>query len=52
MTLDTARALGIAVHLVKSPDSNVKLTTMNDLVLLRALVPSRNPDSVDRSAPE
>jgi 2-C-methyl-D-erythritol 4-phosphate cytidylyltransferase len=47
MTLDTARALGIAVHLVKSPDSNVKLTTMNDLVVLRALVPSEVGDSLD-----
>ena len=44
MTLDTARALGIAVHLVESPDSNVKLTTLNDLVVLRALVPSKIPD--------
>jgi 2-C-methyl-D-erythritol 4-phosphate cytidylyltransferase len=43
MTLDTARALGMAVHLVESPDSNVKLTTLNDLVVLRALVPSKIP---------
>lgn len=39
MTLDTARALGIPVRLVPSPETNLKLTTGNDLVLLRALVP-------------
>lgn len=38
MTLDTARALGIAVRLIASPDSNVKLTTRNDLVVLQALL--------------
>jgi 2-C-methyl-D-erythritol 4-phosphate cytidylyltransferase len=48
MTLDTARALSIAVHLVESPDSNVKLTTMNDLVVLRALVAAQVPDPLDR----
>jgi 2-C-methyl-D-erythritol 4-phosphate cytidylyltransferase len=48
MTLDTARALGIPVHLVESPDSNVKLTTMNDLVVLRALVPAQRDESLDR----
>lgn len=37
MTLDTARALGIAVGLVASPDTNLKLTTPQDLVVLRAL---------------
>src|SRR5829696_9866062 len=47
MTLDTARALGIAVHLVQSPDSNVKLTTLNDLVVLRALTRDEIPESLD-----
>jgi len=37
MTLDTARALGIEIRLVASPRSNVKLTTYNDLVVLREL---------------
>lgn len=37
MTLDTARALGIPVRLVASPDSNIKLTNSHDLVVLRAL---------------
>lgn len=37
MTLDTARTLGIAVGLVVSPDTNLKLTTPNDLVVLRAI---------------
>ena len=40
MTLDTARQLGIRVRLVPSPDSNVKLTTRNDLIVLRALTQS------------
>ena len=53
MTLDTASALGITVHLVESPESNVKLTTSNDLVLLRALMPSQIPDrsTVDLNGP-
>ena len=37
MTLDTARALGIPIGLVPSPDTNLKLTTRNDLLVLRAL---------------
>lgn len=37
MTLDTARVLGIAVRLVASPSSNLKLTTWNDLIALRAV---------------
>lgn len=37
MTLDTARALGIPVRLVASPESNIKLTTRNDLAVLRGL---------------
>lgn len=40
MTLDTARALGIPVLLVPSPESNIKLTITADLILLRALVAS------------
>ena len=40
MTLDTARALGIEVRLVPSPRSNVKLTTHNDLIVLRELMTS------------
>lgn len=42
MTLDTARGLGIRVRLVPSPQSNVKLTTVNDLATLRALIASNN----------
>ncbi|HEX6759488.1 MAG TPA: hypothetical protein VF086_13935, partial [Propionibacteriaceae bacterium] len=42
MTLDTARGLGIRVRLVPSPQSNVKLTTFNDLATLRALIASNN----------
>ena len=38
MTLDTARALGIEIKLVPSSRSNVKLTTYNDLVVLRELI--------------
>lgn len=38
MTLDTARVLGIPVRLVPSPESNLKLTTRNDLAVLRALL--------------
>jgi 2-C-methyl-D-erythritol 4-phosphate cytidylyltransferase len=38
MTLDTARYLGIRVRLVRSPESNVKLTTPNDLAALRAQI--------------
>lgn len=37
MTLDTARELGIPVRLVASPDTNVKLTTRSDLIVLRAV---------------
>lgn len=37
MTLDSARAMGIAVRLVPSPESNIKLTTPHDLVLLEHL---------------
>jgi 2-C-methyl-D-erythritol 4-phosphate cytidylyltransferase len=48
MTLDTACALGIAVHLVESPESNVKLTTLNDLLVLRELIRGEIPDSLDR----
>lgn len=47
MTLDTARTLGIPVRLVASPESNFKLTTRNDLVVLRALLAAgstRGPD--------
>jgi 2-C-methyl-D-erythritol 4-phosphate cytidylyltransferase len=40
MTLDTARALGIEIRLVPSPRSNVKLTTHNDLIVLRELMSS------------
>lgn len=43
MTLDTARALGIPVRLVPSPESNFKLTTRNDLVVLRALHAETHP---------
>lgn len=39
MTLDTARALGIAVRLVRSPETNVKLTTRTDLAVLQAVTP-------------
>jgi 2-C-methyl-D-erythritol 4-phosphate cytidylyltransferase len=48
MTLDTARALGIPVLLVPSPESNLKLTTGNDLVVLQALLeaePAASPDA-------
>ena len=38
MTLDTARSLGIRVLLVSSPETNLKLTTGNDLIVLQALV--------------
>ncbi len=37
MTLDTARALGIAVRLVASPETNLKLTRRADLVVLQAV---------------
>ena len=37
MTLDTARELGMPVRLVPSPDDNIKLTTQNDLLVLRAV---------------
>ena len=37
MTLDSARAMGVAVRLVRSPESNIKLTTPNDLILLQHL---------------
>lgn len=37
MMSDTARAMGIAIRLVPSPESNIKLTTPNDLILLRHL---------------
>ena len=37
MTLDTARALGIPVRLVASPETNLKLTTRADLVVLQAV---------------
>ncbi|MDP9418390.1 MAG: 2-C-methyl-D-erythritol 4-phosphate cytidylyltransferase [Actinomycetota bacterium] len=37
MTLDTARALGIPVRLVPSPDTNIKLTTVTDLLVLQQL---------------
>ena len=36
MTLDTARALGIPVRLVRSPETNLKLTTRADLAVLQA----------------
>jgi 2-C-methyl-D-erythritol 4-phosphate cytidylyltransferase len=38
MTLDTARNLGLRVGLVPSPESNVKITTLNDLATLRVLM--------------
>ena len=38
MTIDTARALGIDVLLVRSPETNLKLTTNNDLLVLRAIL--------------
>ena len=38
MTLDTARNLGFRVGLVPSPESNVKITTLNDLAALRTLM--------------
>ena len=37
MMSDTARAMGTAIRLVPSPESNLKLTTPNDLILLRHL---------------
>ena len=37
MTIDSARAMGIAIRLVASPKSNIKLTTPNDLILLQHL---------------
>jgi 2-C-methyl-D-erythritol 4-phosphate cytidylyltransferase len=40
MTLDTARELGLAVRLVASPETNIKLTTRNDLIVLRAVTDS------------
>lgn len=43
MTTDTAREMGIAIRLVASPESNVKLTTPNDLVLLQNLVAHHEP---------
>lgn len=43
MTLDTARVLGIPVLLVPSPESNLKLTTANDLAVLRALLAPEAP---------
>ena len=41
MTLDTARELGMPVRLVPSPDDNIKLTTQNDLLVLRAVTAPR-----------
>ena len=43
MTTDTAREMGVAIRLVASPESNVKLTTPNDLVLLQSLVAAHEP---------
>ena len=40
MTLDTARALGIPVVLVRSPGTNIKLTTHADLAVLQAVLGS------------
>ena len=40
MTMDTARALGIPVLLVPSPETNLKLTTASDLIVLQALLSS------------
>jgi 2-C-methyl-D-erythritol 4-phosphate cytidylyltransferase len=48
MTLDTARALGIAVRLVASPESNVKLTTWNDMAALEALIESAGDEALAR----
>ena len=45
MTIDSALAMGIAIRLVASPASNVKLTTPHDLILLHHLTaePSAGP---------
>jgi 2-C-methyl-D-erythritol 4-phosphate cytidylyltransferase len=48
MTLDTARALGIPVLLVPSPETNLKLTTANDMIVLQALLASA-PEGLQRS---
>ena len=45
MTIDTARALGIPVLLVPSPETNLKLTTSNDLIVLQALFASADEGS-------
>jgi 2-C-methyl-D-erythritol 4-phosphate cytidylyltransferase len=42
MTVDTARALGMPVLLVRSPETNLKLTTAADLTVLRALLAPAN----------
>jgi 2-C-methyl-D-erythritol 4-phosphate cytidylyltransferase len=43
MTMDTAREMGVAIRVVASPESNVKLTTLNDLLLLQNLVAAYEP---------
>ena len=45
MTIDTARALGLPVLLVPSPETNLKLTTANDLIVLQALFAAADEDS-------
>lgn len=40
MTIDTARALGMPVLLVRSPETNVKLTIAADVVILDSLLAS------------
>jgi 2-C-methyl-D-erythritol 4-phosphate cytidylyltransferase len=37
MTIDSARSMGIAIRLVASPESTIKLTTPHDLILLQHL---------------
>jgi 2-C-methyl-D-erythritol 4-phosphate cytidylyltransferase len=45
-TIDTARALGFPALLIRSPESNVKLTTNHDLIVLQALLaPADNAPS-------
>lgn len=45
MTLDTARALGIPILLVPSPETNLKVTTGSDLVVLQALLAAESAGS-------
>lgn len=48
MTIDTARALGIPALLVPSPETNLKLTTASDLIVLQALVESAESERGSR----